>query len=155
MQTSRSAERPTASNESRVGPVAWNCFALCRIFTAMRQKSWFRAVATVLAVWFPLMVGEPGVVHVCPAHGGAATATAAMAHHHGVPHGSQPGHDHHNCTCISCCVGSAVAAPTPIAPTTTFVDAIRDISDAYPDAASVDRQAPEYSRPYTTGPPRV
>lgn len=121
----------------------------------MRRKSWFRAVATVLAVWLPLIVGEPGVVHACPAHGGAAaTMTMAMAHHHGMPHGSQPGHDHHDCTCISCCVGSVIAAPTITAPTILFVDAIREAGAAYP-AASIARQAPEYSRPYTTGPPRA
>jgi len=91
----------------------------------MRQTRWFRTIATVLAVWFPLIVGEPGVVHACPAHGGAAaTSVAATAHHHGMSHGSQPGHDHHDCTCISCCVGSVVAAPAPVAPTTVFVDAM-------------------------------
>ncbi len=120
----------------------------------MRQKSWFRALATVLAVWLPLIVGEPGVVHACPAHGGSAVAsTAPMAHHHGASHGSAPGHDHHDCTCISCCVGSVVAAPAPVEPATVFVAAIRDIGVAHPAVASLPRQAPEYSRPYTTGPP--
>jgi hypothetical protein len=122
----------------------------------MRQTRWFRTIATVLAVWFPLIVGEPGVVHACPAHGGAAaTSVAATAHHHGMSHGSQPGHDHHDCTCISCCVGSVVAAPAPVAPTTVFVDAIRDIVASYPATASLSRQAAEHSRPYTTGPPRA
>ena len=122
----------------------------------MRQTRWFRTIATVLAVWFPLIVGEPGVVHACPAHGGgAATAVAATAHHHGMPHGSQPGHDHHDCTCISCCVGSVVAAPAPVAPTTVFVDAIRDVVASYPATASLARQAAKHSRPYTTGPPRA
>jgi len=123
----------------------------------MRQTRWFRAAATLLAVWFPLIVGEPGVVHACPAHGGvvATTSAATMPHHHGAPHGSQPGHDHHDCTCISCCVGSVVAAPVPVAPATVFVDAIRDAETGHPAVASLPRQAPEYSRPYTTGPPRV
>jgi hypothetical protein len=121
----------------------------------MRQKSWFRALATVLAVWFPLIVGEPGVVHACPAHGGVAAAAATMAHHHGASHDSQPGHDHHNCTCISCCVGSVVASPTPAAVATVFVAAIRDADTAHRVVGSIPRQAPEYSRPFTTGPPRV
>jgi hypothetical protein len=126
----------------------------------MRQKRWFRTVASILAVWLPLIVGEPGVVHACPAHGGLATATAAATSHHhaaphSAPHGSQPGHDHHNCTCISCCVGSVVAAPAPVAPTTVFVAAIRDSGVSHPAVASLTHQAPEYSRPYTTGPPRA
>lgn len=122
----------------------------------MRQTRWFRTIATVLAVWFPLIVGEPGVVHACPAHGGhGATSVAATAHHHGMPRGSQPGHDHHDCTCISCCVGSVVAAPAPVAPTTVFVDAIRDVVASYPATATLARQTAEHSRPYTTGPPRA
>jgi len=122
----------------------------------MRRKSWFRAVATVLAVWFPLIVGEPGVVHACPAHGGGATSTAAtvaMAHHHAASHDSQPGHDHHDCTCISCCVGSIVAAPAAITPVTAFVEAIFDLGAKSAPVPSLPQQAPEYSRPYTTGPP--
>jgi len=123
---------------------------------SMRQKRWFRAVATVLAVWFPLIVGEPGVVHACPAHGGVAVSTPApTAHHHGASHGSQPGHDHHDCSCISCCVGSVVAAPAPAGPTTAFVVAIRDADTGRSTAPSRPRQAPDYSRPYTTGPPRA
>jgi hypothetical protein len=121
----------------------------------MRKKSWFRALATVLAVWFPLIVGEPGVVHACPAHGGVAAAASTMAHHHGASHDSQPGHDHHDCTCISCCVGSVVASPAPAAPATVFVAAIRDADTAHLAVASLPRQAPDYSRPFTTGPPRV
>jgi hypothetical protein len=136
-------------------PRDWNCFVLERILMVMRQKSWFRTLATVLAVWFPLIVGEPGVLHLCPAHGGTAPVAAAMAHHHGASHGSQPGHDHHDCTCISCCVGSVVTPPAPIAPTTVFVEAIRDGGIAHPAVASPARRAPEYSRPYTTGPPRA
>lgn len=122
----------------------------------MRRKSWFRAVATVLAVWFPLIVGEPGVVHACPAHGGGATSTAAtvaMAHHHAASHDSQPGHDHHDCTCISCCVGSIVAAPAAVTPVTAFVEAIFDLGAKSAPVPSLPQQAPEYSRPYTTGPP--
>jgi hypothetical protein len=111
-------------------PRDWNCFVLERILMVMRQKSWFRTLAT-------------------------APVAAAMAHHHGASHGSQPGHDHHDCTCISCCVGSVVTPPAPIAPTTVFVEAIRDGGIAHPAVASPARRAPEYSRPYTTGPPRA
>jgi hypothetical protein len=125
---------------------------------AMRRKSWFRAVATVLAVWLPLIVGEPGIVHVCPAHGGIATSstsTVAMAHHHAASHDSQPGHNHHDCTCISCCVGSVVPAPAPATPVTAFVEVVFDVGAENSAVASLPQQAPEYSRPYTTGPPRA
>ena len=35
----------------------------------MRRTSWFKPIAVLLAVWLPLIVGEPGLVHACPTHG--------------------------------------------------------------------------------------
>jgi len=102
-------------------PEHWNCSSLGGILMSMRRNRWFRAVATVVAIWFPLIVGEPSAVHVCPAHSGVAmstTSTVATAHHHGASHDSQPGHDHHDCSCINCCVGSVVAAPAVGTPVT-------------------------------------
>lgn len=135
----------------------------------MRRKAWFRSLAALLAIWLPLIVGEPGVAHACPTHGAAATASTVSSHHgahgagnprHGAAsHGSasqhgSPTHGHHDCSCISCCVGSAAApAPAP-APTTTFVVAVH-AADATYSPAPLPRSTAEYSRPYTTGPPRV
>ena len=136
----------------------WNCSGLGGILMLMRRKSWFRAVASVLAIWFPLIVGEPSVVHVCPTHSGVAMSTpstVAMAHHHVASHDSPPGHDHHECSCISCCVGSVVAAPAVGTPVTAFVEAIFDLGANHSVVASPTQQAPEFSRPYTTGPPRA
>lgn len=127
-----------------------------RILMLMRQKRWFRAVAASLALWFPLIVGEPSVIHACPEHGGVAqTPSAVMVHHHRAPGDSQPSHSHHDCSCISCCVCSVAAAASPAGPTTAFVVEIRDPSLGHSPVASRAYQAPEYSRPYTTGPPRA
>jgi hypothetical protein len=143
----------------------------------MRRKLWFRPFATLLAVWFPLVIGEPGVLQPCPTHG-ALTSVASgaqadaqaepMAHHHdasaeqastastaSTTDQSTPGHDHHNCTCIGCCVGSAASAPAPDTPTTTFIVAVYDAAVSRTTVALSPRPGPEFSRPYNTGPPRV
>jgi hypothetical protein len=134
----------------------------------MRRPLWFRTLASMLALWFPLVAGEPGVLHPCPTHGsGSALATSLHGAHagasmHSAAHGaghhsapSAPGHDHHNCTCISCCTASAAALRAPDAPTIEIMTVERAASAAVPNAASLPRPAPEYARPYTTGPPRV
>lgn len=132
----------------------------------MRRTLWFRSLATLLAVWFPLMVGEPGVLHLCPMHGGSPVASAPQpaAHaHHGAAasteltskQGSRQGHDHHHCTCIASCTSTATAVPAPDPPAVVVVEAAYATKSALPNVGSLARPAPEYSRPYTTGPPRV
>src|SRR5262245_66353964 len=93
----------------------------------MRRTPWFRALATCLAVWFPLVIGEPagGVLPPCPMHDGtvapaASTAPVSAHSHHAVAnaaasHGNHapadaPAHGHHACTCIGACTGSAAIA---------------------------------------------
>jgi hypothetical protein len=133
----------------------------------MRRTSWFRPIAVLLAVWLPLIIGEPGVVHACPTHGAPVVAAASvphaigsMAEHHhpsAEPRSSRdsaPGHDHHNCTCISCCVGSVAAPATKVAVTTVVV-ALYEIRLLQPTVQALPSLAPEFSRPYPTGPPRA
>jgi hypothetical protein len=138
----------------------------------MRRSPWFRALASLLALWFPLMAGEPGVLDPCPMHGAGAAIAAAFhrtspaAMHHGhmhhaaartahATHGNAPRHDHHNCTCISCCVVSGAALRAPDAPTAQPAAVTFVAVSAVSNVASLARPAPEYSHPYTTGPPRV
>lgn len=136
----------------------------------MRRTSWFRALATMLALWFPLIAGEPGVLQPCPMHGaGPAIARSmgltgsvpeSMGHMHHARHaapahgGHVPGHSHHRCTCVNCCAGAALlrAADAPTLATGTVLIG-SPASEA--SAQTLARPAPEYSRPYTTGPPRV
>jgi hypothetical protein len=129
----------------------------------MRRTPWFRLLATLLAVWFPLIAGEPGVLHLCPMHGGKPVATAhPTAHaHHAVSasteitsnNGGSPAHDHHCCTCIASCTSTTSALPIADAPTILAVE-IAQATTAPASVVSVPRPAAEYSRPYTTGPPR-
>ncbi len=131
----------------------------------MRRALWFRSLASLLAVWLPLIAGEPGLLHPCPMHGagraviaslrGEAVAVAPTSHAHHADHSQAPAHQHHDCTCINCCTVSAAAFIAPTAATTEIIVAEYSVSRTVPSVESFARPAPEYSRPYTTGPPRA
>jgi hypothetical protein len=147
----------------------WNVFPHGVIFIMMRRTPWFRALATYLAVWFPLVVGEPGIVQPCPMHGGvvttASTAPSPSHSHHGVGAGqtghadhapaSAPTHDHHACTCIGACAGSAAVALTTAAPGIPAATVAFRPASILPRGERLARPAPYFARPYTTGPPRA
>jgi len=119
----------------------------------------------LLAVWLPLIVGEPGLLHPCPMHGALATAIgsarhapAGVAEHHHASsqqqtsHNRAPGHDHRNCTCVSCCTGSVGAPSTPVTVTTVVV-ALYEVGRGQRAADLLPSLALDHSRPYPTGPP--
>jgi hypothetical protein len=127
----------------------------------MRNRPWFRTLASVLAIWFPLIAGEPGVLHPCPMHGAGAAVVSALtgvtthASHHSAAtnHHGAPSHDHHDCTCINGCSVSLTAAGAP-QPATIDVALVEvRAPSALSTAPTLARPAPEYARPYTTGPP--
>src|SRR6185503_9075973 len=120
-----------------------------------RRPFWLRAFAALLAVWFPLVLGEPSLLQPCPTHGAAAAHAGhgAPATTHG--HNQAPTNKHHDCTCIGCCTAGSAAAVAPAA--TEFVVAISLTGepDIAPAAAAARPTPPEFARPYTTGPPRA
>jgi len=152
----------------------------------IRRKTWFRTLATLLAVWLPLVAGEPGVLQPCPMHGAARAVIATLRgervdpgmvggtmvspkmashqHHAAAPATSAradhsapaSGHDHHNCSCIdSCSAASVVAFVVPEHPAAEFVVAVYETTRSVPSVESLARPGPEFSRPFTTGPPRA
>ena len=141
----------------------------------MRRALWFRSLASLLALWLPLVAGEPGLLHPCPMHGAGRAVVASLrgetvhapatqhAHHHAgmaaadqqPNHSPAPAHDHHSCTCIDCCAVSAGAFVAPAAPAVTVAVVAYVATRSLPGVESLARPAPEYSRPYTTGPPRA
>ena len=159
-------------------------FRSCLSFLGtMRRKAWFRSLATLLAMWLPLIAGEPGLLQPCPMHGagravlaslrgepiqagmiGAPAPTHSSSHsHHAAASTSAesdrstpaPGHDHHKCTCIDGCTATAVAFVAPAVPTAEFIVAEYAAASTISGVESLARPAPEFSRPYTTGPPRA
>jgi hypothetical protein len=86
-------------------------------------------------------------------HHAAAASTSAMAAHQSSP---ASGHEHHACSCIDgCTAASAVAFVVPEQPAVQLVVAAYETTRSVPSVESLARPAPEYSRPYTTGPPRA
>ncbi|HXT19037.1 MAG TPA: hypothetical protein VN706_25645 [Gemmatimonadaceae bacterium] len=142
----------------------------------MRRTPWFRALASLLAFWLPLVAGEPGVLQPCPMHGAGhaiaasmhgsmhgsmhmTSSAAAMHAHHASHHASsntkQPGHNHHDCTCIDCCAVGGALLRAPDAPRVEIATLIDAPLRSVPSVESLARPAPEFARPYTTGPPRA
>ena len=61
----------------------------------MRRTWWFRPLASLLTLWFPLIVGEPSLLQPCPTHGSVVIASA------GVHASAQPAAGHHRPTIVS------------------------------------------------------
>jgi hypothetical protein len=131
----------------------------------MRRALWFQPFAVVIGLWFALFIGEPSLVSPCAMHGafamhdavamhGASHASAEHAGHHSAPADS-PAPEKHTCSCIGGCTAGTAAV---IATTPSIVDyGVQTYAqvDEYPSVGLRPTQPPEFSRPYTTGPPRV
>ena len=72
-----------------------------------------RALGAVLSVALLLVQLADGTgVHRCPAHDGAATPPAAVAHHAATQHHQAPASEHPHggaCTCLGACHGASLA----------------------------------------------
>jgi len=132
----------------------------------MRRSPLFRSLATLLALWLPLIAGEPGLLHPCPMHGAGRAVVASllgesvptatpMSHAHHQGHSQSPAQNHHDCTCINCCTVTATTFVAPDVPAIEFLVAEHAADRSVPGAELLARPSPEHSRPYTTGPPRA
>ena len=114
----------------------------------MRLAGWHRVVATVLAFWLPLVMGEPALAYPCPMHS-PAPMHHAMAHHHdSAPHGD----GQHQCVCVGSCA-SAVATDAPVASIVTVVVAQSRGAGQLGATHAQPSDAGRFLGLYTTGPP--
>jgi hypothetical protein len=125
----------------------------------MNRTSWWRKpVVALLAVWFPLVVGEPSLLQPCRAHGSVVSATAEPATHDHGPSADDgdretgTGHEHSECSCLGCCASTTGLVVARFAPTLGVLPITSPSVISSVD--SPPRQARAHSRPYTTGPPR-
>ena len=110
----------------------------------------------VLGCWLLLVLGEPGVVHVCPTHAAASAMPVGGAMHHAAHrHDGAPSHQHQGCTCIGCCVGAGAVALIGAAPAATFAVTLVSVVVERTPVTWLGPPPPRYGRPYPTGPPRV
>ena len=129
----------------------------------MRKAWWLRPLAVFTAFWLPLTLGEPGVLHVCEAHGGLPHAMTPSPHGHAhaaagthaAEHESgKPGHDHAGCTCLGACSPSGFAAELPSAILDVSFQGVRTSSSAPArDTWRRPGNTPRRLLPFANGPP--
>jgi hypothetical protein len=130
-----------------------------------------RLLARLLfALWFAVVLGDPGMLHSCPMHGGgmahgaqSAEQTSAQPSAHaahgaeaGAPagHGSQPDAAHH-CSCASHCSATPIVAPLSAAAAMHVPVAVAEAR--HPRGAPSDDApaSPDLRLPFANGPPAV
>jgi hypothetical protein len=129
-----------------------------------------RPFTALFALWFAVVLGDPGMLHACPMHGGGSHGTehgAALStagHDVGVMHGAHAGEDappdgtqHHGapdyCTCVGhCCAASLV--PPLAAVAEVHVPAAEAMSRRPLAAHASDApSSPDLRLPFANGPP--
>jgi hypothetical protein len=134
----------------------------------MRRAPWFSPFAVVIGLWFALFIGEPSLVSPCAMHGAFASHGQAQGHAHGsaMAHSAStsahhaapsdaPAPEKHDCSCIGSCTAGAAAVVAVQPSIADFGVGTYAHVDEYPSAGLRPTQPPEFSRPYTTGPPRA
>jgi hypothetical protein len=134
----------------------------------MRRLSRFsRPLNALFALWFAMVLGDPGVLHSCPMHGGHGAAHGAAA---AGSHGSHASHDmaaadagspgaaHHGdapapCTCVGHCCAAPAVAPVSPAATVAVPDAVARVRDPLAAPAGDAPASPDLRLPFGNGPP--
>lgn len=131
-----------------------------------RRARWIRPLSALFALWFAFVIGDPGLLHACPMHGGDAMAHSAASaggaqHMMHAAHGAagHVSHDasHHGksapCTCVGqCCVASAVA-PLPTVAALVVPVTVARAEPALLVAFVAAPAAPDTRLPFANGPP--
>lgn len=124
----------------------------------MRRHWLIRSLASLLAIWLPLVLGEPGLVHACPMHGGPVATVSAS--HHGMDAGAHASHDapagehgHHTCTCVNTCGATGLAVLVPERPAVPVAAAVSVAVAPQSPETTFPRLAAPYFLPFANGPP--
>ena len=135
-----------------------------------------RPLHALFALWFAIVLGDPGVLHACPMHGGHGAATpsasattaaaAAAAGHqghsaqmpsgvdHSVPDSAQHPDSPVPCTCVGHCAASSTTAAVPAAASVLVPGTRLVVQGAAAPAPSRDVPAsPDLRLPFANGPP--
>ena len=135
-----------------------------------RRARWTRPVAALFALWFAVIIGDPGLLHACPMHGGhgvahAAASSTASKHHAATMHttaatGDAVSHDasHHHgaantCTCVGQCCATPSLAPLPTVASLHVPATIALAEPVQRVALQPATAAPDLRLPFANGPP--
>jgi hypothetical protein len=131
----------------------------------------------LFALWFAIVLGDPGMLHACPMHGGhgahGTQQVSAPAPSHDTPgmHGHHADHSathesdqrsRHDapaptgpCTCVGHCCAAAVLAPLPTVATLPVPAAVAEVRHPLAAPSSPAPAAPDLRLPFANGPPTV
>ena len=132
-----------------------------------RRARWTRPLSALFALWFAFVLGDPGLLHACPMHGGHAmahsAASTAGAHHmaragHGsAGHAASHDSSHHDrtgaCTCVGQCCVAPTVAPLPIVAALSVPATISRAEPTLLAAFVATPAAPDVRLPFANGPP--
>jgi hypothetical protein len=135
----------------------------------MRRLARFsRPLNAIFALWFAMVLGDPGVLHSCPMHGGhgavGAAAAAAPAGHEGhSAHGSTSASSsaetgqHRGtpapCTCVGHCCAAPVVAPLPTVTSLHVPAAVAEVRHPLAVPSRDVPASPDTRLPFANGPP--
>ena len=131
------------------------------------RARWTRPVAALFALWFAFVIGDPGLLHACPMHGGhgSAHASAAAAHDMAAMHGehgtsgsttSHDGSPHHGstqCTCVGMCCAAPAVATVPAVVAMHVPVTVARAELVVRAALQPASAAPDTRLPFANGPP--
>jgi hypothetical protein len=113
-----------------------------------------RGFATLMGLWFLLVVIEPEAVHSCPVHTAASASQSAHGHHvHGTDNeGAQKKSSHAVCSCPGDCAASEFGA-LPSRPPNVEPLIISSVKAPLPAADSLAVERADLLLPFAIGPP--
>ena len=130
-----------------------------------RLRRLSRPLNAIFALWFAIVLGDPGVLHSCPMHGGhSATHAAASAHAGHAMHGASAAPasapeaaQHHDapapCTCVGHCCAASTVAPVPTVSAVHVPEAVAEVQHPLTVPSADAPASPDLRLPFANGPP--
>ena len=138
-----------------------------------------RPLNALFALWFAIVLGDPGVLHSCAMHGAARGAHQTAAATAPVDHSGQPGHaghvghgspdaasagqvapveaQHHDtpapCGCVGQCCAAPVASPVPAVDAVHVPEAVAEVRHPLAVPRTDAFASPDLRLPFANGPP--
>jgi hypothetical protein len=119
-----------------------------------------RPLSALFALWFSLVLVDPGVLHACAMHGGAhatsAASSAAPGIDHAAHHGSeqQPASEPTVCSCVGQCC-AVVPTLLPAEHTFSVPAHVARVAGLFAQASGHVPTSPDLRLPFANGPPRI
>ena len=130
-----------------------------------RLRRLSRPLNAIFALWFAIVLGDPGVLHSCPMHGGHGATHAAASAHAGhetdgasaAPASTPEPAQHHGtpapCTCVGHCCAASTVAPVSTVPAAHVPEAVAEVQHPLTVPSADAPASPDLRLPFANGPP--